>query len=344
MSDEKIEINTASDKELRDALKKSYDKINQLESELLELKRKFNVKDESEKSSKPKESISTAKIVYSSPIQSTSPSQLQPTIKIIQAKISPDELIQYASTTAEKNSKGGLFGRGKVIEKPVGWEMFYYPYFDVEIEATVRETEKRGWFKKEQVTKTVKSRTGVDGTTGAIIDVSPDGISYKCAFLKGLDMDEVNFLYWVGSGTFTIKDLRGLGHSDPKSRRIADGLASRGILKRQNTRPVQYQSKYPYPYDPVKFISLTEQYHPVEKSITEKKIEPKFHASVISSHLERYWDRCNVLSSQVVYYPYYGVIYERENHTRTEVIDAVTGLRQEYVERYVNVEVKNKIG
>jgi len=340
---DKKDISSIPDEELRESLKSAFERIDQLQSELIELKIKFGVKDKQEKKVESQTPVVSARIIYDTPIPSSESPKSIPATKIIQNKISTDDLTRYAITMAEKNSKGGLFGKGRVIEKPIGWEIFYYSYFDLEIEATIKETEKRGWFKKEQVTKTIKSRTGIDGQTGAIIDVEPNGISYKYAFLKSLDMDEVNFLYYVGSSTFTIKDLRGLGHSDAKVRRIADGLSSRGILKRQNTRPAQYKSQYPYPYDPVKFVSLTEQYNFIEKSITERKIEPKFNEHSVSSHLERYWNRCNVIKSQIIYYPYYGVVYERDNYTRSEVIDAVTGLRQEYLERYVNVEIKNKM-
>jgi len=338
LSDEKINIKTALEEELRNELKSAYKKIEQLESEISELKKRFNLKEESKESKPPTGAV---KIVSGKPIQSFSKSQ--PSIQIIQAKIFPDDVKKYAAAIAEKNSKGGLFGKGKVIERPEGWELFYYPYFDVEIEATVKETEKRGWFKKEQVTKNVKSRTGVDGLTGTIIDVGSNGISYKYAFLRNLDMDEVIFLSWIGSSKVTIKDLRGLGHSDSKSRRIADGLASQGIITRQNTRPAQYQSRYPYPYDPAKFISLIERFHPVKSSITERKIVPKLQERDMPSLLERYWNRCRVISSQIVYFPYYGVVFDRDSHSRFEIIDAITGSRQEYVEKFVNVEVKEKI-
>ena len=275
-------------------------------------------------------------------LSSSPPSNQSIIVKSIPFKITEEELIRYASNTSEKNSKGGFLGKGKIEEKPVGWEKFYYPYYDVEIEVTVKDTEKRGWFKKEQVTKTIRGRIGLDGQTGAIADVNPQGMSYQYAFLKDLDADEVKLLYWVGSGTFTTADLRGIGQSDAKSRRIADGLASKGILRRQSTRPIQYTTKYPYPYNPDKFVSLMEQYNATESTVDDRVILPHFSENVITSYFDKYWDKCNYTSSDIVYYPYYGVMYSREDHTRFEVIDAVTGLRQEYLEKFVSVTPTKK--
>lgn len=337
---DKIDVDNALADELRESLKFAYEKIEKLESELNKLKKKFNVKEE--KTVAIKEPMVFAEVVYSIQNQSKSSTQSKPTIKIIQTKISPEQLQQHAIQTAEKNSKGGFLGKGKVIETFVGWEKFLYPYFDVEVEVTVREVEKRGWLKKEEVTKTIKGRVGVDGFTGSVIDVNPGGILYHYAFLKDLDAEEVRLLYWVGSGSFTTADLRGLGQSDTKSRRVADGLATKGILKRQATRPVTYTTKFPYPYNPEKFVSLMEQYHVAESTAEDRMIPPRYSENAISSYLDKYWNKCNFLSSEIIYYPYYGVVYERENHTRSEIIDAVTGLRQEFLEKYVAVEAKQK--
>lgn len=261
----------------------------------------------------------------------------------VPAKITEQELKEYATTTAEKNSKGGFLGKGKVIEKFLGWEKFLYPYFDVEVEITVRDVEKRGWFKKEEVTKTIRGRTGIDAVTGALINVGPGGISYQYAFLKDLGADEVRLLYWVGSGTFTTADLRGLGQSDAKSRRIADGLATKGILRRQATRPIQYTTKYPYPYNPEKFLSLMEQYSVAENTTDDRIHPPRLSENTISSYLDKYWNKCNYVSSKIVYYPYYGMVYERENNIRSEIMDAVSGSRQEYLEKYVTIDVKQNV-
>ena len=273
---------------------------------------------------------------------SFSSNQSEPVTQV-QSKITEQELIEYAKKSAEKNSKGGFLGKGKIVEIPIGWQKFLYPYFDVEVKVTRIEKEKRGWFKKEEITKTIKGRMGLDGLTGAIIDVNEKGISYKYAFLIDLNAEEVRLLYWVGSGTFTTAVLRGLGQSDAKSRRIADGLATKGILSRKATRPIEYTTKYPYPYNPEEFVSLMEQHNIMESKSDEKIISPRISHNAIGSYLDKYWNKCDFLSSNIVYYPYYSISYERENHTRSEVIDAITGSRQEHLENFVSMEPINKI-
>ena len=43
-----------------------------------------------------------------------------------------------------------------------------------------------------------------------------------------------------------------------------------------------------------------------------------------------------------MYYPYYGVTYSKEDYTRFEIIDTVTGLKQEYLEKFVSVAPTKK--
>ena len=48
-------------------------------------------------------------------------------------------------------------------------------------------------------------------------------------------------------------------------------------------------------------------------------------------------------ASVLVYYPFYGITYDRKDYYRIEVIDGVTGKRQDYLERIVTVRPQNKI-
>lgn len=283
-----------------------------------------------------------------SPIGSAPPVTPKPTtptcIKMVQSRLGEEILIKYAKETAAKNSKGGFMGKGKVEEKAVAWQKFWYPYHDVKMSITVRETEKRGWLKKEEVTKTLESRTSVDGMSGAIVNVNDSFISYTYAFLKNLSMDEVNLLYYVSNiSSFTIQDLRGLSQTEAKSRKIADGLASKGILNRRATRPAQYSPRYEYPKNPALFVSLMEKYPVIESSTTDRVLEPKISAYSLSSDLNRYWNKCDILSSELVYYPYFGIVFERDDNSRVEIIDGVTGTKQDYLERVVDIAKQNLI-
>jgi len=263
---------------------------------------------------------------------------------IIKPRVSTADLITYSKVEAEKNSKGGFLGKGKIVETPIAWELLYYPFYDVEIEATIQVTEKRGWFKKETVPQSIRSRTGIDARHGEIIDVHNGGISYDYAFLAELSDDEVTFLYYVSSvREFTIADLRGLGWSDPKARRIADGLSANGILTKYSGRPAKYKSKYPYPKNPANFISILEHYKPEKTTISVRVLDPTLNPNSLNPYVSRYWNRCSIISSECVFYPFYGLVYQRENHTRTEIIDGVTGTPQKYLERRVSVQPVNRI-
>ena len=102
---DKIDIDNASSEELRKSLRLAYEKLDKLESELKILKKKFDVEEEEENVS-IRESVSSVKVVYSSPIESKTSVQSKPTVKMVQTKISNEELKQYAIKTAEKHSKG----------------------------------------------------------------------------------------------------------------------------------------------------------------------------------------------------------------------------------------------
>ena len=80
--------------------------------------------------SKEKTNKNTVKIVYS---ESETPNITTPKINLIQTKISPKDIEQYAKQMADKNSKGGFTGRRKIIEYLIGWQKFLYPYFDIEV-------------------------------------------------------------------------------------------------------------------------------------------------------------------------------------------------------------------
>lgn len=273
------------------------------------------------------------------------PKQTTPTkIKLVPSKVHEESVIRYAKDAAEKNSKGGFLGKGKIEEKAVAWQRFWYPYHDVKMSITIRETEKRGWFAKEEVVKTLESRTSIDGMTGAIVNVKDNFISYMYAFLKNLNMDEIYLLYYVSNlSGFTIKDLRGLPQTEAKSRKIADGLAAKGILRRIDTRPAQYRPQYDYPSNPALFVSLMEKYSVMEDFTTDKIFEPRISTSSLASDLSRYWNKCSILSSEIIYYPYYGITFEREDNSRIEIIDGVHATRQEYIEKVIAIERQNLI-
>jgi hypothetical protein len=107
-------------------------------------------------------------------------------IKMIQGPVTQSIVEQYAKDQAEKRSKGGFMGRGKVEEKFVAATKFLYPYYDIDMESKVEQVEKTGWRSKEKIVKKIRSRTSVDANVGSIVFVTENGLSYGYAYLSKL--------------------------------------------------------------------------------------------------------------------------------------------------------------
>ncbi|MGI0082389.1 MAG: hypothetical protein ACREAG_03680 [Nitrosopumilaceae archaeon] len=226
-------------------------------------------------------------------------------------------------------------GKGKIEEKVIGVTKFLYPYYDVDMEAKIRVIEKTGWFSKEEIVKNVNSRTSVDGNTGAIVDVTSNGISYVYSYLTNLTAEEIYLLYYVsGVKAFEKRNLSAIGWSDGKINKTVNSLTGKGLLVQTSTRPAIYKPVNQYPYNPSVFTSLIEKFKVTDTISNDKKMENNFPAGSIATFFNAYWSGCDIKSIDLVYYPYYAIIYERKDETkRTEIIDGITGQRQEYLER-----------
>jgi len=258
--------------------------------------------------------------------------------------ISPEDVIKYANKSAALRTKSGFFKKGKREETPLAWEKFLYPYYDVKMEITLKEIEKLG-SKYRSMTKVIKSRACIDGKTGAIVDGTKDGISYRYSFLKDLSADETAFLYYIHQiDDVLLHELSGLGFSVEKLMTISDKLASKGYLKKSGTKKPRYKiSKGVELPNPTKLNCIMEDHVATESSSTDRVIRPDITAASLPIQLAKYWNHCNIPSSTLVYYPYYGITYDRKDYYRIEVIDGLTGQRQESLEHIVSVRPQNKI-
>ena len=261
--------------------------------------------------------------------------------KMIESKLSLQDIQRVSEEKAKSRSKGGLFGKGKVEESVVTVKKFLYPYYDVNMEAKIREVEKTGWFSKEEIVKTISSRTGVDANTGTIIDIDNNGIYYEFSYLSSLTEEEISLLYYVSKvKAFEKRNLSSMGWTTTKINKVVNSLAGKGLLVMINVRQATYSSKYNYPYDPSIFASLIESF-PVTENITDElKISISLPAGTISTMFQNFWSSCKIKEIDLVYYPYYMVVFERKDGTkRTEIIDGVTGNRQEYLEGRIPISI-----
>ena len=263
---------------------------------------------------------------------------------VVDSKISEGDIIRYAEQSVISRAKSGVLKKGTMKETPFAWEKFLYPFYDVEMEITTIELEKTKT-KNDSITKTIRCRAAIDGRTGVIANVTNDGISYKYSFLNDLSADEVSLLYYVSPiQGFVLKDLDGLGLGIEKSMHAAEKLVEKGYLKQIRDKTAKYETlkQLDLP-NPSKLKSIMEEHNISEISTNERRIKPSITAASLPLHLGKYWNKCHVPASMLVYYPFYGITYDRKDYYRIEVIDGVTGKRQSYLEHIVTVRPQNKI-
>ena len=67
-----------------------------------------------------------------------------------------------------------------------------------------------------------------------------------------------------------------------------------------------------------------------------KRIESAVDSGSIEDELKRYWGECAVISTRLVWYPYYEVAYKRSDGSRSmEILDGRTGERQMHLEEEI---------
>lgn len=97
---------------------------------------------------------------------------------------------------------------------------------------------------------------------------------------------------------------------------------------------------YQYPTDPSSFQSIIEEHQTVDLNSNEKMIDAQISPASIGTAFGRYWSRCKINSIDLVYYPYYIIVYEKIDGTkRHEIIDGITGNRQEYLEGVISPSI-----
>ena len=257
----------------------------------------------------------------------------QTTKKMIAARVSLMQITEYANEIVQKRAKGGFMGKGKIFEKVAVVKRFLYPYYDIDMDARIRKQEKTGWLSTEETVQTITSRTGVDAMTGALIDVNSNGVDYQMAYLSTLDDEEIRLLRYVAnSEEFEKRMLSALGWSSGKIGKIVNSLLGKGVLEQTNARPATYCKIVQYPSNPSVFQSVMEEHEVIPFDSDDKTIEPGISSAGIETAFNRYWDECKINSIDVVYYPYYAIAFGKEDNTkRIEILDGVSGDKQEYL-------------
>jgi len=263
-------------------------------------------------------------------------------VKAVEVRIAMKGVQKYAKKAAAKRSGGKVFGRGKTKESVKAVTKFLYPYYDVYMEAKVSRMEKTGWFSRERVVSTVSNRIGVDGNTGSLINVISNGISYAYSYLCGLSGDQISMLHHVAeTREFERRNITLMDWTDQRINSAVNGLAGKGMLVQTRQRPATYRTAVSYPHDPSILKNLTESL-PVTEQIPEgKKLEPLFHPAHVGAMLDGLWSEVDIKTIDMVYYPHYMIVYERQNgSTRHEILDGMSGIRHKYLENIVSEDIE----
>ncbi len=323
--------------ELKTELKFAYEEIERLEDQLNQLK-----KSKTTMIQQPSGQILIEQDIEAQEEQEAPSISTTSDVMIVESKLSEDDVIRYARQSVIARSKNGLFKKEKIQEVPLAWEKFLYPYYDIEMEITLDEIEKTK-SKNDSITKTIRCRATVDGRTGVIVDVTKDGISYKYSFLNDLSTIEISLLYYVRSiQSFTLNEISGLLGVENSIQAI-EKLTEKGYLERKGSAGKYQVSKELQIPNPSKLKCIIEEHGITQETTSDRRIKPSITAASLPLHLGKYWSRCHVPASTLVYYPFYGITYDRKDYYRIEVIDGVTGKRQDYLERIVTIRPQNKI-
>lgn len=133
-----------------------------------------------------------------------------------------------------------------------------------------------------------------------------------------------------------MKTILGVGLGEAKTKRLVNGLLTRGVLRASATKPIVYSLTRPYPEDPTKLNSLREVFQISEIAVqshskTTKVIDPRIEPALVSNMIESYLN-AKVEDIDLIFYPYYEIWFRRpDGSTRLEVLDGITGTFSEKI-------------
>jgi hypothetical protein len=255
------------------------------------------------------------------------PEKVAVTEVAVKPSIGFEDARSIVSDILDKRSKGGFLGRGKILERLEDISLVYNPYYEVELQAGLWETEKTGLISKRTVEKTISATVMVDAVQGDLVTLDENGVSYAYSYLRNLDEDEIRVLRSYRS--YSIADLMALGYSEGRAKKITNSLMGKGLVKAYKPKqgPMVYSVQVPFPLDPRLLSSVSGAGMSLGEITTEGvRRFPLIEASSVVRALESYWMHASVKKIRVVYYPYYVYTLTAEDGSRrTEFLDGRTG-------------------
>ncbi len=262
-----------------------------------------------------------------------------PRINGVVPRINLDQARSIIRTLLEERRQGGFLGIGKVEEQLENLVLWYYPYYEVELECTLYEKERVGLFNKKEIGKIISAQISIDALTGEIIDLDNGIIVYPFGSICRFSEEEIILLRTFARGWFLKGRLLAAGYSPGRLERVFKILLSKGLIQR-----ARLGSRCYYRSNLAEWIIATEVRAAL--SLYPRKIQslgtfyeikmlnqplqlfpgnPLEPSEVIEALINR-WPETVIRRIEILHYPFYVFHLRRpDGSRRVEALDGVTG-------------------
>jgi Holliday junction resolvase len=267
--------------------------------------------------------------------------------RAVAPKIDADALRTELEQAAQKRARGVL-GLGRVREIVSDVRPVYRRYYDVELEVQSTGIQRVGLFKKEEVTRTLRTCVSFDAALGSLVAADATaGLSYAHDWLRDLSSDELKVMQAAGDRTFGYPDLAAIGVPDARVKRAVASLRAKEVLKQVEERPPSFRAELLLPSDVTALAAISDALDvrdEVEAGIAALAGAVK-EPGAIASACEAYWPGARVGQVRVVHYPFVCALYTRpDGSVRTETYDGVSGRQNDVVNDILRPELAARAG
>lgn len=235
--------------------------------------------------------------------------------------ISKAKALKHAKSRAKKMS-GGLFNRRpKVAVKSV--TLVCYPYHTVRYHH--EKIEKKGIFRKVEITRKIPHEVSVDARIGTVMDVKKGkGVSYHLDFIKDLKPDEIILLCYANKKKMiTGTEIKLSGVSKDSVSECLPRMHGLGYVSRLSMNNVESWKSNKTISSDIKSIPQIYKKYMVEEP-PGIRVDPLVQPGPAIQSVK--WLGDKVDSMNTIYYPYYDIRYEDDQNTQyNEMLDAITG-------------------
>lgn len=250
-----------------------------------------------------------------------------PCINGVVPRINLDQAKTIIMSLLEERRQGGFLGLGKVEERLENFVLWYYPYYEVQLECILYEQERAGFLNKKEIAKIVHANISVDAVTGEIVNLDKGLIAYSFGALCSLSEEEILVLRSFSKGWFSKERLLSVGYSPSKSEMIFKTLLGKGLIRGEKSGSrYYYRSSLEFP-DPQKIRSIgtsceIKLLNPPIQLFPGGTLKP----SEVMRALSNCWPGTTIRKIELLYYPYYVFRLRRlDGSRRVEALDGVTG-------------------